>query len=302
MNRAIASFLRDARDGRQLSANTLSAYTRDLDEFEAFLDRYYGGAWSWPGVDRLALRGFLGELTRRGLARRSIARKLSAVRALLRYLHRHDLIPANPARSVRSPKIERQLPGWLTRQEIDRLFATAEQRAATDELCGCRNLAVLETFYATGARLAELQRLDWADVDLIGEHVKLRGKGRKERIVPLGGAAARALRRYEPRRAAVVSASRAHSDAVFVSQRGRRLTSRQLQNIVKDALARIAAANDLSAHSLRHSFATHLLDAGADLIAVKDLLGHASLSTTRIYTHTSQEHLKRVYEQAHPRA
>ncbi len=256
-------------------------------------------------MDRLALRAFLGHLGRRGLARRSIARKLSAVRTFFRWLHREELVEANPARAVRSPKLERKLPGWLTRAQVEALFALAEVRAAENTFRGSRDLAVLETFYSSGLRLSELQGLNLDDLDLVVEQVKVRGKGRKERLVPLGGAAVRALRRYELRRAEVllhVAPSAAERRAVFVSERGKRLTTRQLQNIVHALLDRVAAAGDVSTHSLRHSFATHLLDGGADLMAVKELLGHASLSTTRIYTHTSKERLKRVYDQAHPRA
>jgi integrase/recombinase XerC len=300
----IDEFLRHLADGRQLSPHTTSAYRRDLAEFTDFLSHYYGGdAWTWDGVDRLALRGFLAHLNRRGLSKRSIARKLSAVRSFFRFLHREEIVEANPGRAVRTPKLERHLPGWLSRSDVDRVFALAENRAAEGGFLGARNLAILETFYATGMRLSELQQLDLADLDLIGDQVKIRGKGRKERIVPLGSAAVRALRRYELRRAEVVArVAGADRRAVFISERGRRLSVRQLQLITRHFLDQVAEDTGLSTHSLRHSFATHLLDAGADLMAVKELLGHASLSTTRIYTHTSKERLKRIYDRAHPRA
>ncbi len=301
--RSVDAFLRHIEDGRQLSPHTVAAYRRDLGELVDFLRRRAGvEAIDWTDVDRLELRAYLGALTRRGLARRTIARKLSAVRSLFRFLHREEVVEANPARTVRSPKIERTLPAWLSRPDIDRLFAAAELRAVENDFRSCRDLAILETFYATGIRLSELQRLDWEDLDLVGEQVRVLGKGRKERIVPLGAASVRALRRYELRRAEIRLRPGPDARAAFVSDRGRRLSRRQVQNVIGAALDRIAADADLSTHSLRHSFATHLLDAGADLLAVKDLLGHASLSTTRIYTHTSKEHLKRVYDQAHPRA
>jgi integrase/recombinase XerC len=301
----IDTFLRHLADGRQLSPHTTSAYRRDLTEFVEFLDRYHGEpGWSWEGIDRLALRGFLADLNRRGLARASIVRKLSAVRSFFRFLHQEEVVELNPGRAVRSPKLERRLPGWLTRDDVERVFTLAENRAAEGDLLGVRNLAILETFYATGMRLAELQRLDLEDLDLIGDQVKVRGKGRKERIVPLGQTAVRALRRYELRRAEFAGRATASADrrAVFISERGRRLSVRQIQLIVQRLLDTVAEDAGLSTHSLRHTFATHLLDAGADLMAVKELLGHASLSTTRIYTHTSKERLKRVYDQAHPRA
>ena len=299
----LAAYLRHIRDGRQLSAHTVSAYRRDLIQLSAFLDRHFGGeAWTWAAVDRIALRAWLGELGRRRLSRRTIARKLSAARSFLRHLHREEVLPANPARAVRSPKLGRTLPGWLTRGDVDRVFAVAEMRSADGSFHGIRDHAMLELFYATGIRLSELQGLDWADVDLVGDQVRVRGKGRKERIVPLGRAAVAALRRYEPRRNALPGVDGPDRDALFTALNGRRVSARQVQNIVRRLLAAAADDAGLSTHALRHTFATHMLDAGADLLAVKELLGHASLSTTRIYTHTSRERLRRVYDQAHPRA
>jgi integrase/recombinase XerC len=300
----LGAYLRGIEDGRQLSPHTVGAYRRDLLELSAHLDRYFDAQdWSWSGVDRLALRAFLGHLNRRKLARRTIARKLSAIRSFFRFLHREEIVEANPARAIRSPRLERTLPGWLTRAEIDRLFANAENRSAEGTFRGTRDHAIVELFYATGMRLSELHGLDMADLDLIGDQVKVRGKGRKERIVPVGRAAVQALRRYEPRRNEVLRASGSDErKAVFLSGRGRRLSRRQHQHLVRRFLAAASDDGSLSTHSLRHSFATHMLDNGADLMAVKELLGHESLSTTRIYTHTSRERLKRVYDSAHPRA
>ncbi len=298
----LAEYLRYIEEGRQLSPNTVAAYQRDLKQFRRWLDTQYT-EWEWPDVDRLDLRSYLGHLTRRGLARRTISRKLSAIRTFYRWLHREELVDANPARTVRSPKLERKLPAWLTRSDVDRLFVLAENRAADGGFRGARDLAILETFYATGMRVSELQGLDLADLDLVGDQVKVRGKGRKERIVPLGNAAVRALRKYEPRRREALAGSGGRDrEAVFISGNGTRLSTRRVQGIVQEFLDAVADEGELSVHSLRHSFATHLLDAGADLMAVKELLGHASLSTTRIYTHTSKERLKRVYKDAHPRA
>lgn len=302
--KGVEAFLRHLGDGRQLSPHTLAAYRRDLEQFSRFLgSRFSADAWDWRSVDRLVLRSFLGHLSRQGLARRTIARKLSAVRSFYRFLHRTGAVEANPARAVRSPRLERRLPVWLSRRDVERVFELAEGRAADGGFRGARDLAAVELFYSTGMRLSELRGLDMADLDLVADQVKVRGKGRKERIVPLGRKAVTALRRYESRRADVMAAHVAGDrDAVFVSERGRRLSARQLQSIVGRFLDLVAEDAGLSAHSLRHTFATHLLDAGADLMAVKELLGHASLSTTRIYTHMSKEHLKRVYDQAHPRA
>lgn len=300
----VNEFLRELQDGRQLSPHTVAAYRRDLSELTQFLNTYFQQEdWSWSRVDRTALRRFLGFLAQQKLSRRTIARRLSAVRTLFRFLHREDLVEANPARAVRSPKLEKTLPQWLTRGDAERVFSVAEHHASEGGLRPLRDLAILETFYATGIRLSELQGLDMDDVDLIGEQVKVRGKGRKERIVPLGSTAVKALRQYELRRTEVAALGpAADRRAVFLNERGRRLSRRQIQAIVKRALTAGAEEAGLSPHALRHTFATHLLDAGADLLAVKELLGHVSLSTTSIYTHTSKERLKKVYAQAHPRA
>jgi integrase/recombinase XerC len=295
-------YLRYIEEGRQLSPHTVAAYRRDLTQFREWLDTQYD-AREWSDVDRLDLRSFLGFLTRNGLARRTISRKLSAIRTFYRWLHRERLVESNPARTVRSPKTERRLPGWMTRSDVDRLFSLAESRAAEGGFRGARDLAILETFYATGMRVSELQGLSVTDIDLVSDQVKVRGKGRKERIVPMGRAAARALRRYENRRLELLrTCDHPDRQALFVSKSGRRLSTRRIQTLVREYLDAVADAGTLSTHSLRHSFATHLLDAGADLMAVKELLGHASLSTTRIYTHTSKERLKKVYGEAHPRA
>jgi len=295
----ITEFLRELESGRQLSKHTIIAYRRDLAEFNAFLATHFQTEeWDWSRVDRNTLRRFLGHLAQQKLSRRTIARRLSAVRTFFRFLHRDDLIDVNPARIVRSPKLEKTLPQWLTRGDAERVFALAETRAMEGGMRPLRDLAILETFYATGMRLSELQGLDMDDVDLIGEQVKVRGKGRKERIIPIGNAAVKALRNYELRRAEVVKDRK----AVFINERGKRLTQRGIQDIVKKALGAASEEGEMSPHALRHSFATHLLDAGADLLAVKELLGHSSLSTTSIYTHTSKERLKKVYAQAHPRA
>ena len=296
-------YLRDLESGRQLSPNTVSAYRRDLMQLASFLDhKFERSDWSWGDVDRLTLRAYMGFMTRAGLSKRSIARKLSAVRAFFRHMHREEIVETNTARAVRSPKLDKKLPGWLTANEMKALFDAAAVRGASGEFRDTRDFAMLELFYATGMRLSELHTLDINSVDTIADQVRVVGKGRKERIIPIGRAAMTALRRYEPKRAEIPAASPEDRRALFISERGARLSRRQIQNVMKAYLEQAADDAGLSTHSLRHSFATHLLDAGADLLAVKELLGHASLSTTQIYTHTSKDRLKRVYEQAHPRA
>jgi integrase/recombinase XerC len=301
----IAEYLEHLRNERDVSPNTVVAYERDLSELVAFLSTYYGGEeWSWQGVDRLAIRGFLGHLTRRGLSKRSTARALSAVRGFYRFLHRNEVVDANPARAVGSPKLERYLPSYLDRAQIDLVFQAAEVRAWEGGFNDVRNLAILELFYSTGMRLSELRGVSRGDLDLVSQQVKVTGKGRKQRIIPVGDHASLALRNYEAKRDELARniGPKADRAAFFLSVNGRRLSTRSIQLIVTKFLAQIDESAGLSTHSLRHTFATHLLDAGADLRAVQELLGHASISTTQIYTHTSVERLKQVYRKAHPRA
>lgn len=299
----VSLFLKHLADERQLSPNTVRAYRKDLNDLQEFLTRYFGTPeWSWEDLDRLTLRGFMGWCQRKGLSRRTVGRKLSAVRTFYRFLHLEERIEVNPTRSVRAPKTEKRLPGHLSRGEIDAVFERAEARASENTLQGTRDLVILELLYGSGLRLSELHALDLGDVDLVSEQARVRGKGRKERIVPLTSAAVTAIRRYEPRRQEIRARFQDERRALLLSQHGKRLSRRAIQQIVRDFLEAAGREGGLSVHSLRHTFATHLLDRGADLMAVKELLGHVSLSTTQIYTHTSKERLKRVYDDSHPRA
>jgi len=278
-------------------------------------------------VERRDVRSFLGALEDRGLARSTMGRKLSAVRVFYRFLHRTDRVEANPARQVRTPSKERKLPAYLSADEAGELFEMLRERAEGEGgFLALRNRALVEVLYSCGLRLAEVRGLDVPDVDLGGGQARVTGKGAKERIVPMGRAAREAIRSYLPARARLLrerrrgggtvpdsevtaSAERGTGGAedgerlaLFVSVRGDRLSRRQIQRGVRRLLEGVADGEGLSTHALRHTFATHMLDAGADLTAVKELLGHESLSTTRIYTHTSRERLKEVYRRAHPRA
>jgi integrase/recombinase XerC len=302
---AVAEFLEHIEKERDLSKHTVTAYTRDLGAFVTYLEDYYGGGeWGWQGVDRLALRGFLAHMARQGLSKRSIGRTLSAVRSFFRYLHRTEQVEANPARAVGAPKLEKYLPAYLDRTQMGVLFELAEVRAWGGRFVDVRNLAILELFYSTGMRLSELRGINRQDLDLLSQQAKVRGKGRKERIVPIGDHAHLALRNYESKRDELLRAIGPTGDrfAFFLSSRGKRISVRALQIAITTLLEKVGEDAGLSVHSLRHTFATHLLDAGADLRAVQELLGHASISTTQIYTHTSIERLKQVYQKAHPRA
>jgi integrase/recombinase XerC len=294
----IAEFVTFLEKERNDSPHTVKAYGRDLEAFAAFCQDFYGGPWSWAGVDRLAVRGFLAAEQRRGLAKRSVARSLSALRTFYRFLNATRGLEVNPARAARTPKLDRTLPVYLDKAEVEMLFADAEARAGAGGFRQARDLAMLELFYSTGMRLSELAGLNDPDLDLVSDQVKVRGKGKKERIIPVGSHANAALRKYLSSRDRLFSGAR----AVFVNARGKRLTPRGVQLAMKRLFDGLARGKELHVHALRHSFATHLLDAGADLRSVQELLGHASLGTTQVYTHTSVERLKKVYHQAHPRA
>ena len=297
-------FLRFLATERNDSPHTVKAYGRDLAGLETFLDGYYGGTtWTWAGVDRLALRAYLADAAVRGWSRRTMARALSAFRSFYKFLSVHHDVEVNPARAASTPKQDKRLPGYLDRGAVARIFDLAEARAADGSFASSRDRAMLELFYSTGMRLGELVGLSVDDVDLIADQARVRGKGKKERLLPVGRPAVTVLRQYLPRRERLLAEVKGGDRrALFLSARGRRLTARSVQRIVRVFLDAVSEGQDVHTHSLRHSFATHLLDAGADLRAVQELLGHASLSTTQIYTHTSVERLKKVYHQAHPRA
>ncbi len=305
----IGEFLVHLDKERDLSPNTLAAYSRDLREFSTWLAQTHGeSGWDWNELSRTSIRGYMAHLTRRGLAKRSIARQLSAVRSFYRWMHRDERVDVNPARAVGSPRLPRTLPAYLDRQQAETLLQHATTRAQSLEFTDVRNLAMLELFYSSGLRLSELRGIDLQDLDLVSQQVKVRGKGRKERIVPLGDHAQRALRNYLVKRDVLLQqlggakAGRLARGAVFLSDRGTRISARAVQHAMVKLLDAVGEGADLTTHSLRHTFATHLVDAGADLRAVQELLGHASISTTQIYTHTSVDRLKKVYRQAHPRA
>ncbi len=304
---------------RNVSPNTIQGYSTDLDQFFDFVGR----TGAEQPFDHLAIRRFLGERrSREGGVRpdsaATAARKLSALKSFTRYLCREGILETNPAADVRSPRKPKRLPPFLVLDEVASLLDLPD-----DSVRGLRDRALLELLYATGARVSEVWRLDTEDLDLDGEFVRLMGKGRKERIVPFGSKAREALERYyrlsrpvllrglgrlqglpeATRRRADTDVSRADSyRAVFLNRSGGRLSVRGIRRVVDGYVRRLARIRRISPHGLRHSFATHLLDAGADLRMVQEMLGHASLSTTQIYTHVSQERIRAVYRNAHPRA
>lgn len=294
-------FLQYMRCGKGASRHTLEAYSYDLGQFFEFI----GLRDQTPTLERLAevdhlrVRRYLAFLQGQGYNKRSVARKLAALRSFYRFLCRENRLSCNPVRGVSTPKLGRRLPRFLQTGEISRVLDGQPRDTAT----ALRDRALLEVLYATGIRVSELVGLNMEDVDASAGLVRVRGKGGKERIVPLGSAAIAALGDYlAGARSALAPVSDGAEAPLFVSRLGRRLAVRTVRDIVRRHTAQLAWPKPPSPHTFRHSFATHLLDNGADLRAVQELLGHASVSTTQIYTHVTRERLKAVYEKAHPRA
>lgn len=297
---AIEAFLADLRDRRDASPETLRAYGSDLAQFAEWVgqerDRKEGAA-SIHDADSLRVRGWIASLNRGGTGRTSVARKLSTVRSFFRWLERLGRIEGNPAEAVPTPKQPRRLPRDLT---VDEVFALLDG-VAGDDLASVRDRALLEFLYGSGMRVGELTGLDLEDLDLAAGVVRVLGKGRKERLIPFGGKAVERMRDWL-RASSSLRERAAQPEAVFLNLRGGRLTDRSVRRILDRRLLEAAVLADVSPHALRHSFATHLLGGGADLRAIQELLGHASLSTTQRYTHVTPDSLMRVYDKAHPRA
>ena len=304
MRRLIHRYLEHLHGERQVSPETLRAYEHDLASFLEFLARDFLGkdaAEIRPGdVDALAVRSFLAAMTRKGLAKTSQGRTLSAVRSLFRFACLEGVLAANPAQGVRTPKAPKTLPRHLRPGEVENLIEAPEG----DEPLVRRDRAILELLYAAGLRVSELVGLDWPDVDLKARMVRVMGKGSKERMVPFGRPAAEALRRWLEVWEEVRTGAKNGGDAepVFLNAFGTRLTDRSVRRVIDRWVDAAAVARGVHPHTLRHTFATHLLENGADLRAIQELLGHSSLSTTQKYTHLEVERLLTVYRDAHPRA
>jgi integrase/recombinase XerC len=310
VRRLIDRYLEHLADGRALSAHTVRAYQGDLERFLTFLARDFlgkePGAVAPGEVDALAVRSFLAALHREGLSARSRGRALSAVRGLFRFARREGAVEADPAAGVPAPRAGRDLPRHLRPGEIEALL----EAPAGDGALAVRDRALLELLYASGLRVGELVGLDWRDLDLSARVVRVLGKGGKERMVPFGREAERALRawlgEWETVRFGAAGAATAgdgrDGEPVFLNHRGGRLSDRSVRRVVDRAVEAAAVAAGVHPHTLRHTFATHLLEGGADLRAIQELLGHASLATTQRYTHVDIERLLGVYRGAHPRA
>jgi len=298
----IQSFLEHLRLNRNYSNKTLAAYERDLKQFEEYLSETGHPGNADPSlVDSDVARSYLFKLKESGCSNRTIGRKLSALRSYYKYLALQGMVAVNPFAGVSSPKYTRRLPGFLHIHEIDHLMESID----TSDILGIRDRAILELLYASGIRLSELTGLTLGSLDLNAGYIRVFGKGARERIVPIGEQAIEWLRTYLTD-ARPLLAGRAKddscADAVFLNRFGYPLSGRSVQRLLDKHLKRMASLVKASPHALRHSFATHLLEAGADLRSVQELLGHVNISTTQIYTHVSRERLAKVYRDAHPRA
>jgi len=292
MRKHIFDFITYLRNEREVSPHTERSYLSDLEQFADFL-----GEKAIDRVDHQMLRDFLAHLMKLNIKKVSIARKLSAIRAFYKYMNREGILANNPARLVSTPRREKRLPAVLTADDAQRLMEAPQQKKKDDSGTVLRDRAVLETLYSTGIRASELIGMNRDDIDISEGLVRIRGKGKKERIVPIGHRAVAAINAYLGGKTGDFD-----DHAIFTGPSGKRLTARTVQRILENYRKKLGIAQKASPHTLRHSFATHLLESGADLRAIQELLGHASLSTTQRYTHLNLDSLMDVYDKAHPRA
>ncbi len=301
LERQIDAFAQYLADERRSSPLTVETYIRDLRSFRDFV-REQGLPLDARELDIVALRGFLGSLFRTNQAS-TMKKKVSAIRSFFKFLLKRHLIDQNPASGLRSPKIGKSLPRFLTVDQAFRVMDAPPKEEKRAKPLVVRDQALLETLYGTGVRVGELAGMNVDDCDFSASSVRVLGKGGKERIVPLGKSSVEALQLYLPaRRGLLVKAKEGNADALWLSRNGKRLSVRQVQNIVRRHGTLGAGRGDLHPHAMRHTCATHLLDAGADLRSIQELLGHSSLSTTQRYTHVSVDRLMEVYDRAHPLA
>lgn len=301
MVKHIREFLAYIAKERNFSPHTVLAYEDDLLQFAAFIAAEVPGASrSLAAIDPAAVRSFLGSLVERGLSKKSAARKLASLRSFFKFLVRREVLESNPAAGILTPKIARTLPSFLDEPAVTKMMDLPDCSTAL----GKRDRAILELLYGTGIRLSELIGLDLGHVDLKQNTIRVLGKGRKFRIVPVGAKAREAVANYSRERDALFGAASTAGDrsALFLTKHGRRMYPKGIYVVVQKYIGSVSEIEKKSPHVLRHTFATHLLNRGADIRAVKELLGHESLSTTQLYTHVTVDRLKRIYSQAHPKA
>lgn len=299
MDTNLGNFFKELELKSNSSKHTLRAYKTDLKQFLLFMETE--NCLRFKDVNHIFLRKFLAFLRTKGCSKRTIARKLASIRSFYKFLCQREIVEHNPAKAVRTPRHENKLPCFLNIKEIESLLNAPDEKT----LYGLRDKAIIETLYSSGIRASELEGLNNEDVDMVARIIKVKGKGKKERLAPIGSFAINAIQLYTNAKAqenVEAEDARACPNALFTNKYGGRLTTRSIARILEKYLKIAGLHHDASPHSLRHSFATHLLDKGADLRAVQELLGHAHLSTTQIYTHVTTERLKQVYNKAHPRA
>lgn len=294
LNQAIDGFLDYLARQRAYSAHTVEAYRRDLTQFAAFVDANGVVPQVESAMTKAPMRGWLYECGNQGMKPRTIARKVAALKSFSKYLVRQGALTANPGKLIATPRLDKPLPSFLTQTQAAQLDSVRQGSTPVER---ARNRAIVELFYGSGMRLAELHALDLGTIERSQMTVRVMGKGRKERIVPVTRQAVEAIDEYTRIR----SDGAGHAGSLFANGAGGRLSMRQIQRIVTRALGEVTQQKKRSPHVLRHTFATHMLDGGADVRAIKELLGHASLGTTQVYTHVSKEHLLAAYHQAHPR-
>lgn len=293
LSSVIKCFLEYLEKQRGYSKHTIESYKRDLSQFTAYVKKEIGKSSVSEVLTKSVFRGFIYSFSEKGVRPRTIARKVATLKSISRYCVKNNIISVNPAKMLSTPKLDKPLPSFLTQKQTEMMITEVPKDEAA-----LRDRAIVELLYGTGMRLAELYALNIDTIDRKNRLVRVLGKGRKERIVPVTPDAIQLIERYLSIRAK----AKAHDDPLFVNKKGGRLSQRQIERIVNRELAAVSQQKKKSPHVLRHSFATHMLDGGADIRAVKELLGHSSLSTTQVYTHVSKEHLHKVYRQAHPRA
>ncbi len=301
MEKHIRAYLEYLEREKQYSPNTVRSYEDDLLQFNTFVAKGEGTlSFSLTVITQETIREFLGTLRQDGLARRSIARKLVAIRSYFKFLVKKQIVEGNPALNVGSGKLDKLLPEFVDEQAIHTMMETID--TATVE--GMRDKAILEVLYGTGIRLSELVGLNLYHIDEYDGTIKVLGKGNKQRVVPLGRKAKDALHHYLTQRTSLYSDSMTSDDktAVFLTKQGKRIYPKAVYRLVHTSIGKVSEIEKKSPHILRHTFATHLLNRGADLRAVKELLGHESLSTTQLYTHVTIDRLKKIYQQAHPKS
>jgi integrase/recombinase XerC len=293
VERAVADFLRHLEE-RNASPHTVKAYSGDLANFAA-----YGGSRGWRELDHIAIRGFLSQLYEKGLSKTSVARSLAAVRSLYRWLAQQGVVAQNPAKLVATPKLPQKLPRVPTIEEMNSVLDGQMPEVAA---FAQRDRLMLELLYGCGIRNSELTGINLDDIRLSAEAILIRGKGKKERYVPFGDSAKAALAAYLPVRQSVLAEAGKNTPALLINQRGGRLTTRSVGRIIKKIAVAKGLSSDVHPHTLRHAFGTHMLEEGADLRAIQELLGHERLATTQRYTQLSMKHVLQVYDQTHPRA